>query len=108
MTNMFAKDYSEEPIGCCLNCEKAEPGCLCYECCCTKCSHYISPGDWDGVKGKCDLCLRREFTPEEKKTWAKKKAIEESKNIKLPDDSRKITIKPTKYTAPWGEGWVDG
>jgi hypothetical protein len=26
--------------GCCLLCDDAEPGCLCYECKCTKCLHY--------------------------------------------------------------------
>jgi len=26
--------------GCCLTCEDASPGCLCYECNCTKCEQY--------------------------------------------------------------------
>jgi hypothetical protein len=35
------EDYFElEDPGCCLICEDAEPGCLCYECKCSKCCWY--------------------------------------------------------------------
>lgn len=45
-------DYSEKEIGCCLNCEKSHPGCLCYECKCKKCYWY----DYIGLNtGVCDL-----------------------------------------------------
>lgn len=45
-------------FGCCLNCENAEPGCLCYNCKCTKCSYYIPPEEWNWEKGKCSITLR--------------------------------------------------
>jgi len=48
-----AHDYLDES-GCCLNCEKAAPGCLCYECKCTKCEWYSSPYHTGTGKGKCD------------------------------------------------------
>jgi len=48
------EDYYEfEDPGCCLICEDAEPGCLCYDCKCSKCCWY-SGNDY-GVE---------EFTPE--------------------------------------------
>lgn len=35
------RDYFEiEDPGCCLHCPDAKPGCLCYNCKCSKCEHY--------------------------------------------------------------------
>lgn len=35
------RDYYElEDQGCCLHCPMAEPGCLCFNCKCSKCEHY--------------------------------------------------------------------
>ena len=35
------EDYYElQDEGCCLHCPMAEPGCLCYNCKCSKCEHY--------------------------------------------------------------------
>ena len=47
---MLLDDYYDED-GCCLTCEDAEEGCLCFECKCTKCVWYISDG-YSG--GKCE------------------------------------------------------
>ena len=59
--------------GCCLCCDEAEPGCLCFNCKCKRCEHYIKPSDWDGEKGKC---ARTIFSKEEKKAYAIKKSLE--------------------------------
>jgi len=50
-------DYYGE-VGCCLTCEDAEEGCLCYECKCRQCCHY----EWSQAdfKGFCTLAV----TPE--------------------------------------------
>lgn len=48
-------DYSDDPIGCCLNCDYAKPGCLCYNCKCRKCCYYSSPQMCGGDKGICDI-----------------------------------------------------
>jgi hypothetical protein len=46
--------YGEE--GCCLTCDEAEEGCLCYECKCRRCIHYVQDYDWDEEPiGHCDL-----------------------------------------------------
>lgn len=55
--------YSEKDSGCCLICENSEPGCLCYECKCTKCYWYIEPEDWNGEEGKCGITLKKSVNP---------------------------------------------
>jgi len=55
----YCYDYSDDEEGCCLNCEYAKPGCLCYQCRCTKCFHYSSPEDSDDIKGSCDIATSR-------------------------------------------------
>lgn len=52
--------------GCCLLCEDAYPGCLCFECKCKKCGWYISPEDWNEEKGKCGLVLKWKKDKEKK------------------------------------------
>jgi len=53
-------DYYKKP-GCCFDCWKSAPGCLCFECKCKKCSWYISPelsGEFDSKgkpKGSCKI-----------------------------------------------------
>lgn len=42
--------------GCCLLCPNARPGCLCFDCKCTKCFHYSAGED----KGHCDLRKSKE------------------------------------------------
>ena len=56
MTQDDCVDYYEEYLGsdergCCLLCPDAEPGCLCYDCKCTKCYWY----DSDDIDGHCEL-----------------------------------------------------
>lgn len=34
----------EQNEGCCLKCDEAEPGCLCFECKCRECDDYVSGG----------------------------------------------------------------
>ena len=47
--------YSDSDInGCCLKCEDAEGGCLCYSCKCKKCYHYSAP-EFEEDKGSCDI-----------------------------------------------------
>jgi len=41
-------------VGCCLTCEEAEEGCLCYECKCRKCCHYEPTGVFEGF---CTLAV---------------------------------------------------
>lgn len=97
MTYDYSGDY-----GCCLNCEKAEPGCLCYECKCTQCIHYIPPEEWDGQKGKCGLCVH---TKAEKKAWAIAHAPKVSP---LPSMKRQVNISPISYKNAFGnEGGVE-
>lgn len=35
--------------GCCLSCAKQIWGCLCFECKCRKCKHYLKLGENKGV-----------------------------------------------------------
>jgi len=44
--------YEEEDPGCCLLCEGAEEGCLCYDCKCTQCSNHRE-GEGEGESGYC-------------------------------------------------------
>lgn len=53
--------YDEDDEGCCLICEDAEDGCLCYNCKCTRCFNY-TPQEYGGI---CDLAY--EFKQENKK-----------------------------------------
>jgi len=45
-------DYYQEE-GCCLTCENAEEGCLCYDCKCKQCDHYVE----GHYKGYCHIAL---------------------------------------------------
>jgi hypothetical protein len=53
-------DYYGE-VGCCLTCSNKYEGCLCFECKCTQCSHYVSD------ERRCYLSLEREDKWEELK-----------------------------------------
>lgn len=54
-------DYYEiEDEGCCLHCPDAEPGCLCYNCKCSKCEHYSGNDPDADVKNEDtggEICL---------------------------------------------------
>jgi len=54
-------NYSESGnnSGCCLYCDNAGPGCLCFECKCSSCLNYTAPQNNDGVKGVCDISEER-------------------------------------------------
>jgi hypothetical protein len=69
----------EHDSGCCLNCSDAEPGCLCYDCCCTSCCWYIPPERWDGENGHCGKTKSKE----EMKKWYIEQAEAEFKKAKL-------------------------
>lgn len=100
-------DYSSEPYGCCLNCPNAHPGCLCFECKCTKCEHYIPPCDWDGEHGKCDICLpeNNEYSPEEKKAWAIANAPKVTPHIPF---KREVNVKTVPFIKAFDkEGWTE-
>lgn len=47
----FCEETGER--GCCLLCDEAEDGCLCYDCKCTKCEHYDE-------EEKCTIARRAE------------------------------------------------
>lgn len=55
------KDYFEiEDSGCCLHCPDAKPGCLCYNCKCSKCEHYSGNDPDADVKNEDtggEICL---------------------------------------------------
>jgi len=51
--------------GCCLICPDAEPGCLCYDCMCTKCYHYYIGEDRNGI-----CALAQKFKRENKERFA--------------------------------------
>lgn len=46
-------------MGCCLICENAYPGCLCYDCKCSKCEHYSGNVDTDICNEETDgeVCM---------------------------------------------------
>ena len=50
-------DYYGE-VGCCLTCLEQHEGCLCPECKCTRCSHYVK--EYYDERGRCALSLERE------------------------------------------------
>ena len=82
-------DYSnlDTGNGCCLNCYDASPGCLCYNCKCSKCYWYSSPQEYDGIKGHCDKTdLLKEERKEEKKEEFRKQYIFEAKIEKEKSD----------------------
>ena len=85
------EDYSDSEDGCCLNCEDAETGCLCYDCKCTKCFHYTPPDesgefDEDGFeKGVCDITVQAKFKAKQKREyWKDKNKVIEYSRIGLP------------------------
>jgi TusA-related sulfurtransferase len=50
----YLEDYAYSSH-CCLSCERASPGCLCYDCRCIKCEHYHAT---NSEKGYCTLARR--------------------------------------------------
>ena len=48
----WATDYYHVGIGCCLLCRESSPGCLCFECNCSKCFWYDRNGE-----PKCEKTL---------------------------------------------------
>ena len=86
-------DYSENEVGCCLNCPSSYPGCLCYECKCKKCYWYGSSesGGW---------CEKIDVLKKERKNKIKLKyLIEEFKRknlLKKLSNENKIIIETKK------------
>lgn len=72
-------DYSDSDIHCCLNCETAKPGCLCYSCRCTSCYFYTSP-EYEDEKGFCDIAREKQ-----NKTKKRQKQIETYFKSKIKD-----------------------
>ena len=71
-------DYSDDDYGCCLNCEDAEDGCLCYDCKCTKCYYYSKPDDFNvdsegNMVGSCDIATQTKNESKIKKEFWKLK-----------------------------------
>lgn len=65
MSDDYYNKYLYDNMGCCLRCDKAEPGCMCRECKCSLCEHH-QKGEWlgDGIKEK-GLCLLAESFKED-------------------------------------------
>ena len=85
-------DQSEKERGCCLNCLNARPGCLCFDCKCTKCFWYTPPHEFDGEKGHCDYT---DYLREQKKDEARDyfQQLEDEKwrdNLKLKEINEKV------------------
>jgi hypothetical protein len=72
MTNFF----DENDDGCCLICESAEEGCLCFNCKCTQCDEY-------NLDGYCNIA--NEFKFENRRRWekTKKEMFEENRILKF-------------------------
>jgi hypothetical protein len=79
-------DYSEDEEGCCLNCDEASDGCLCYECKCTKCYNYTySQFDY----GFCDIAMANKVNSRKKS-----KVISEYFSKTTVYDYSKIGLNP--------------
>jgi hypothetical protein len=120
--NCFYGDESNcfygEP-GCCLTCEDAEEDCLCYECKCTSCAHYvpIEYSDEEEREGRCELTKKWKDYEEEAeriKVEALKIYGTEPKNLKATFSNGSITHVvyyanaqdiPTKITYFLREGY---
>jgi len=76
--------YELEDDGCCLICENAEPGCLCYNCKCSKCIHYSKNIDPFIDEGFCNLVEKwREEAESEDDRYKIIQRIHESKKAIL-------------------------
>lgn len=71
----YFNDFVNDNLGCCLRCDKAEPGCMCRECKCKLCEQY-QEGEWlgDGEKEKGICLLVERFKEEHKHMKIYKKA----------------------------------
>uniref|UniRef100_A0A6H1ZYD9 Uncharacterized protein n=1 Tax=viral metagenome TaxID=1070528 RepID=A0A6H1ZYD9_9ZZZZ len=68
-------DYYQDE-GCCLTCEDAEPGCLCFNCKCTKCVYYNEGGFCNiAESSRIEAKKRRKSISE----WAKKRNVDYTK-----------------------------
>ena len=78
----MTEDFYEQE-GCCMTCPDSYPGCLCYDCMCTKCLWYMPPEEYDGEKGHCgmidELAEQRKAKKEEDALDAQQKFIESVK-----------------------------
>jgi len=87
-------DYYElEPNnGCCLKCDNASPGCLCYECNCSKCYWYTPPHETFGEKGICDLVkeLKEEGKKSTRRYYLRKQFEDFERSKILTEKSEKI------------------
>jgi hypothetical protein len=100
-------DYSEDArnCGCCIQCDYAELGCLCFDCKCKKCYWYSSPEEYNGENGHCDKTMSKEEWKEYYEEQGqirienyKKKKIElnkkeEERNKKVEQFNKDITFK---------------
>lgn len=89
------EDYSDIEYGynsgCCLHCSGSKPGCLCFNCKCSKCYWYSEGED----KGYCDKVskerLRKHYANIETEKWKKlQRLIEQNEEL---DAQMKITNK---------------
>jgi rubrerythrin len=97
-------DYYETQEGCCLICSDAHPGCLCYDCNCTKCFWYSYEG---GGKGSCDKKyelinirkkeLKKYYEDKDKKEHEKTKLLNSQNEDKYKEIKDKGEI-PNTYT----------
>jgi hypothetical protein len=94
--------HALEDPGCCLLCEDAEEGCLCFECKCRKCSHYV-PGAWGG--GRCDLAegsgerQKAEVTPLPEYFRQQKKIREEIDSTPYPRRPKHRSGNTSQYAS---------
>ena len=87
--------------GCCLTCEDAEEDCLCYDCKCRSCAHYVELEypDEEGHQGYCELTEESHYLTwedyEEEAERIKNEALKlygtEPKNIKATFSNGSIT-----------------
>lgn len=79
--------YDSEEDGCCLNCENAKDGCLCFECKCTKCYWYRK--DDNNENGYCELPIIWKNKRESKLKKYKSTFIDYSR-VGLSNEQRQI------------------
>ena len=88
MTQEGCEDwYEQDDEGCCLICEKAEEGCLCFDCKCSKCYWYDNEAKYFGGRA-CEKVY--DF----KRRYRFQKEIEKINNFekRFPKTSQKTII----------------
>lgn len=79
-------DYYELGVGCCLQCEYAHPGCLCYSCKCSECYWYEPELSGYGP------CLKAQWLKEYQRQQYIKRLKEQQEK-----DNKKFLEKTEKY-----------